>query len=134
MDLRINKTQVVFISFLLFWIGIMVYVHYLADTKQVQGISPINLGPSDMLGHFILVGILGFFASLVGSKQFKVGKLPIKKLVVLAIILSLVEETTQLFRANRGFSFLDITANVTGILFFGAIGRRVKLFIGKWLK
>jgi VanZ family protein len=110
------------------WIAIMILIHYLADQKLINEYIPWKnyFNVSDIVGHFVLVGALGFFAALVAERKFKIGPIKILKVVVVFMVLATIEETTQLLRPNRGFSFADMGANVLGLFVFSKIGEKVK--------
>ncbi len=110
------------------WITFMIIIHYLADNQLLDDVMPWkkSLHINDVFGHFILVGTLGFFAALVAKSHFEIGRVKVLKLVVVFMILATIEETTQLVRPNRGFSFADMGANIAGLFVFSKIGEWLK--------
>lgn len=110
------------------WIAVMILIHYLADQKLINEYIPWKsyFNISDIVGHFVLVGALGFFAALVAEQMFIIGPIKILKVVVVFMVLATIEETTQIIRPNRGFSFADMGANVLGLFVFSKIGEKVK--------
>lgn len=114
--------------FLAIWVGVVVLISVTADLGQVKHLGSFisTLSTYDVYLHFLLMGLVGFFAALVGRKEVKFGHFSVVRLVLFVICLSVLEESTQLWRPQRGFSFYDMGANVSGMLFFGTIGRWVK--------
>lgn len=110
------------------WVGVVVLISVCADLGRIDllGSWVPQMGAYDVYLHFLLMGLLGFFATLADRSEFRKGRLAISRIAFALICLSMMEETSQLFRAQRGFSFLDMGANVSGILFFSFIGRKVK--------
>ncbi|MGB0429443.1 MAG: VanZ family protein [Bacteroidia bacterium] len=79
---------------------------------------PIN----DKVSHFFGAGCFAFLFTVFTYHRLKIKNFSINTSIVLLIVFSILEETTQLLRPNRGFDFFDMLANVFGILFcaFGA--------------
>ncbi|MGB0429444.1 MAG: VanZ family protein [Bacteroidia bacterium] len=111
-------------AFVGLWVLIMVLIHLLADLELLNDFFPWKkqLNINDVFGHFVLVGILGFFAALVAKSYFTIARFKILKLVVVFMVLASIEETTQIFRATRGFSFADMGANIFGLFVFSKVG------------
>lgn len=110
------------------WLLVVISIHIIADQGKISSLgSTISyLSTHDELAHFTLIGLLGFFVSMVSVSQFHIGRFAIPKLVVLLMVVVTIEETTQLWRPMRGFSFYDMSANLLGILSFNFIASRLK--------
>ena len=80
----------------------------------------------DKVGHFILMGLLAFFAiiSLVPRMRGPQQKATLKVVVILLIIIAF-EEISQHFIPSRTFSIADYLCGVIGVL--------TANFVSKWL-
>ena len=80
----------------------------------------------DTLGHFILMGILSFFATIL-SKRHRVAvagvSVPIGPILVFVIVF--IEEVSQIFIATRTFSLTDLSADICGIITFAFLGLKL---------
>jgi len=124
----IKRKQILLASLLFTWIVIVVTIHYIADQGRISSMGGVisYLSKYDTLAHFMVVGLLGFFVSMVSKKQVNIGAFAIPRLIIILIIAVCIEETTQLFRIHRGFSFSDMLANVLGILSFNFLADLIK--------
>lgn len=111
-------------AYTLLFILILVLIVFIADVGAMpQEISSLYAFPyGDLVGHFLLIGLLSLFVSLslacrkikLASKSFLLGNLIILPIVTL-------EELSQLILNNRSFSLLDLTSSYAGILIFGQL-------------
>lgn len=110
------------------WGGLLITVSVLADFGGIEFVRSLvgHIPHYDVIIHFFLVGSLGFFVALVIPAEENASKLSPPRLVYLLIVLTTLEECSQLFRAHRSFSFADMTANTLGILIFYWLGMRLK--------
>jgi VanZ family protein len=94
-------------------------------------IADLGLGPElffflpyipggDTTGHFVLIGLLAFLVNMTlrAAHVTVAGASLLKGSVIITIIVTL-EEFSQLFLDNRGFSLVDLAADYAGILLFG---------------
>ncbi|MEW6239243.1 MAG: VanZ family protein [Chloroflexota bacterium] len=82
----------------------------------------------DKVGHFILIGILGFLA-VTTSIQALPHRDPKRVAIIAALILALVftvEEASQGPIAGRDASWMDLFANYAGISTFSFLAYRMK--------
>ncbi len=86
-----------------------------------------NYPNGDKVGHFFLMGLLAFLASLgfptTRARLLRIN-LPKSSLIIAALVA--IEEMTQLFSPGRTASFLDLAASLAGILLFGELGAYLK--------
>jgi len=71
----IKRKQILLASLLFTWIVIVVTIHYIADQGRISSMGGVisYLSKYDTLAHFMLVGPLGFFVSMVSKKQVNIG-------------------------------------------------------------
>jgi hypothetical protein len=80
----------------------------------------------DLVGHFILIGLLAFFLNgVMRAKVLRIGKLRFYQASVMVFAVALVEELSQGFLANRTVSLWDLLAGTAGILFFSWLAARL---------
>jgi polysaccharide biosynthesis protein VpsQ len=109
---------------LAFWFAVLLGIIIMAADF---GLAPdffilMNRLPyADTAGHFILLGLLSLLVNL-GFPSNRLGWLPIPKASLLLAALITLEELSQIFLANRSFSFSDLLANYAGIWLFGELG------------
>lgn len=110
------------------WALCLAGVSIAADLGGMQIVADLFEGYKyyDVVIHFFLVGSLGLCAALASSSTDPKLFLWLPRLVWMVLLAAVLEECTQLFRENRGFSFADMAANVFGILVFGTVGLLVK--------
>lgn len=105
------------------WALCLAGISIAADLGGLQIVSSLFGGFKhyDVVIHFFLVGSLGFCAALASPSNGKKRFFGLPRLVWIVLGVSVIEETTQLFRELRGFSFADMAANVLGILVFSRL-------------
>jgi polysaccharide biosynthesis protein VpsQ len=82
-----------------------------------------NYPNGDKVGHFFLMGILAFLASLAFRPyRVRIFKVSILRSSLIIAILVALEEISQQFFPNRTASFLDLAASLAGILLLGELG------------
>lgn len=70
------------------------------------------------LVHFFGAGAFGALATLFSKSRVAVFGVRLSPLVIALLVLSVLEEVSQIYRPHRGFSFADMLANLLGILAF----------------
>lgn len=110
--------------FALFVISVVVQ----ADRGALPNVlAPILVLPGvDVLGHFVLIGLLALFVNLaLGGRSIRL--LGCRCLLGSAVVGPLVflEELSQMFIPVRSFSLLDLAADGLGIACAG-------FFVGRW--
>ena len=110
----------IFILYLIFILSIIISAN-MGWLSLVMTTSKQHWAYSDKLAHFLLVGGLAFLLHyrLVVRKGFQ--KSRIMKTTLLMMLIATLEETSQRFLANRSFNYLDMSANLLGILFFSVV-------------
>ncbi|MBI1184582.1 hypothetical protein GC194_09935 [bacterium] len=73
--------------------------------------------------HFVGSGVLAVFIYFSSHKQLKLGGLQLPFYTVLFAAGTILEECSQLFRPHRGFSFVDMAANILGIIVFTRLAK-----------
>lgn len=90
---------------------------YLSFYREIPG--------GDALGHFILMGIFSFLATIISLKQrLTLARILIPVGPVLVFLIVLAEEISQIFIATRTFSLIDLAADLLGIITFAWLGLR----------
>ena len=76
----------------------------------------------DLAGHFILMGIMSFLivSAFASGRGVSAPRVVIRASLVIAILVA-IEEISQLFLANRTFSWLDLGFSQLGIICAGAL-------------
>lgn len=80
----------------------------------------------DSIGHFMLFGLLGFFAEMAfqGLKKKMFGiTLPVGSILIASY--AFIDESLQVFSPNRTFDLHDLALGLLGILFFYWISRMI---------
>lgn len=73
----------------------------------------------DDLGHFFLMGMLSFFATIVsGKRRMPIAGFSVSPGPIVVFLIVLIEELSQMFIPTRTFSFSDLTADILGIFTF----------------
>lgn len=86
--------------------------------------SEIKWPFNDKVTHFCGAGLFGFLAVIISEKRIRILGQSFHLLLMTLIIFSIAEESSQILRPNRGFSFGDMAANLLGIFTFYKIGER----------
>ena len=105
-------------------IGVIIYG---ANTGRLGPVAEMirKVPYGDAVMHAILMGLLAVAANhLLRFRIIQVGKWPLLLGSVLVVLFVIVEEATQLFIANRTFSWIDLGADFFGIWLFGHLGTR----------
>jgi VanZ family protein len=115
---------------------LIAYMIFLADFDGLPGfitrLYAFKYG--DVLGHFILYGILASLLMLsFPENKFRLVNKPIPVAAGLLAVFIVLEEASQAFILTRTFSMLDLTASLTGfglgcavaLWLAGRIGTRV---------
>jgi len=110
------------------WGGLLITISVLADFGGIEFVRKMvgHIPYYDVIIHFFLVGSLGLFAALLTPIENRTNRLKLPRLVYLLLVLTIVEECSQLFRAQRSFSFADMSANTLGIIIFYWIGVKLR--------
>jgi polysaccharide biosynthesis protein VpsQ len=108
------------ILYLLFLVGIIIIANLGLFGRLFIPVSSIPGG--DKTGHFLLMGILSFLATLtMAPRRFKMGRLTLPLGSVCVAIVVTMEEFSQIFIRSRGFSWGDLAADYCGIICFGIV-------------
>ncbi len=78
-----------------------------------------RLPGGDKTGHFLLIGLLGFFVHMAASTSPRDLLLSRANLLLLATVT--LEEFSQIFLQHRGFSLGDLAADYAGLFSFGML-------------
>mgnify|MGYP000043865957 CR=1 FL=1 len=110
------------------WVAILLVISLLADLGRLHLVKDVlkSLVHYDVLIHFLLVGVLGFFAALAGKRSISVRGYEVPLLLFGVMLFAVTEEFTQMFRVKREFSWADMAANVFGILFFASFALNIR--------
>ena len=116
-------TKILFGGFVAF----LAWMIWLANTGQTNLL--IDLGNTiplgDKVGHFLLMGMLAFFANmLLKHRRVQIKATSILLGSLLVGIFVFLEECSQLFIPSRTFSLLDLLSDALGIYTFGLFARR----------
>jgi VanZ family protein len=90
-----------------------------------------TIGVSDLFAHFALTGALGFVLGFISKRYFEIGRFKVSRLVLIFVAFAVLDETSQLFRANRSFSFYDMGANVLGLIVFSQLAQFIRKYLDK---
>jgi len=106
------------VSFLILIIVILL----LADAGRMPEFlaNLYNFPNGDKVGHFLLMGILGFLVNASVLAAFP-SKKPIRLVLTSSLILALlagIEEWSQQFFSHRQASLVDLSSSLAGIAFF----------------
>jgi len=114
----------IFVTFFIFIIGIIIAANRGSLGNSFSFASQIPY--FDKIGHFILMGLLAFFAiiSLVPRMRGPQQKATLKIVAILLVMIAL-EEISQHFIPSRTFSIADYLCGFIGVL--------VASFVSKWL-
>jgi VanZ family protein len=99
----IRKRLIQFIA-----IFVLISIAYLSLSPK-----PAVTASNDKLGHFIAYAVLTFFLLLAFQKE---KRNRIVKLVGLSATYGVILEVLQLWVPGRHFSYLDLVANVSGVI------------------
>ena len=114
------------LAFLYF--GMIALIVFLADRANSQFIFAwIRAIPGgDKIGHFLLIGGFGFVVNYsLGCRNVKIGERAVLLGSLIVVLLTVLEEFSQLFIRYRTFDLLDLTFDFLGIWFFGRLASRV---------
>ena len=85
----------------------------------------------DKLMHFLMVGMLTFLINLsMRAMTLRLGIFPLQLGTLLLLVLTTLEEFSQLMFVNRTFDLLDLACNVTGIILLGGLAWPVASWLG----
>ena len=115
-----KQTQKIFQIMFVGWLVVVVLIHLTADFSMIPVFPGFlnDLAALDWLWHFLLIGFIGFFTPFIPIRTISLKTLQIPLTLLILIVAVIIEESTQIFRVNRGFSFIDMTANVLGLIFY----------------
>lgn len=110
------------------WLAFILVIIWFADHGNIGdlGTWASALSRYDAFMHFSIMGFFSFFTGLLVTKAITYLKLKLSVAVWILLALSIVEETTQIFRVHRGFSLLDMAGNASGIILFGYLAELIK--------
>ena len=85
----------------------------------------------DKLMHFLMVGMLTFLINLsMRAMMLRLGIFPLQLGTLLLLVLTTLEEFSQLMFVNRTFDLLDLACNVAGIILLGGLAWPVASWLG----
>lgn len=105
----------------LFALGFLVFIFYilfLANTKGTAVFSNITtyIPYGDKVGHCFLYGFLSWvFIIFTQYRTVQIKRLPVFWGTLIALLLTTLEEGSQLFLSTRTFDWMDLLANTIGI-------------------
>lgn len=108
------------------FIGLIIY---LANTGQLGPVADLirRVPYGDAVLHAILMGTLAVVVNyLLRMKMIAAGRFQILLGTCLVVAFVIGEECSQLYIANRTFSFIDLGADFIGIGLFGLLARRLQ--------
>lgn len=102
-----------------FFFFFILWIIYLANSGMrsifFDFVKSFPLG--DKLGHFVLFGTLTFLSIVVLKfRRFKFGKLQVYYGAFFVIIFVILEEFSQKYLSTRTFDFVDLIADLMGII------------------
>ena len=73
----------------------------------------------DKMGHFLLYGALTLILNFtLAMRQIKIGGHELLLGSVIILVVTLIDEFTQILQESRSFEWLDMSSNLLGIIFF----------------
>ena len=73
----------------------------------------------DKMGHFLLYGALTLILNLtLNLRQVKIGSHEFLRGSVIILIVTFIDEFTQILNESRSFEWLDMSSNLLGIVLF----------------
>ena len=116
-------TKIALAAFLAF-LGFLVYSADQGRWPEVLSFYK-EMPCGDKVGHFLLMGTLAFLVTRVlEKKSFLVGRFRVPFGAAVVFLVVCLEEISQIFIPGRTFSFLDLSADLLGILVFGWLASR----------
>ena len=87
-----------------------------------------NLIPyGDKVGHFFVYGILAMLFNLaLNCRTFRFDRLSLQQGGCLVFIFTSIDELSQYFFPSRSLDYLDVIANILGILIFNALSKTIR--------
>ncbi|MFY0672550.1 MAG: VanZ family protein [Bacteroidia bacterium] len=83
--------------------------------------NEVPLTINDKVAHFFGAGFFGFLSVVISEKKITILGVGFNSLLLAFALFSIIEEYSQIFRKNRGFSIADMLANLLGIVTFSKI-------------
>ena len=108
-------------SLLLGMLAFMVWIYIDANTGEYNTMIKVmkSLPHGDKMGHFILYGGLTLILNLtLGLRQVRIGYHDFLLGSVIILIITFIDEFTQIPQESRTFELLDMSSNLLGIIFF----------------
>ncbi len=105
---------------LFFWgyFAVLLTIFILAYLRMIP-VKIAKIPFYDTLGHFLLLGLTSYFAHrALGRRMINLFNFAIPLGPFLVGIFAVAEESIQVISPYRTFSFIDMAANLSGIIFF----------------
>lgn len=115
MEISFNKRWTWYFILYLFFCAVIAVNAYRNGLPAELSVIPYY----DTMAHFLLIGWLGFLAhKAVNEHSLTVKNFSIALGPLVIAFLSIMDESCQTLSPNRTFSLLDLSMNLSGILFF----------------
>jgi len=108
----------------LIYITIIILIIVMADSGQYGYVFKLvhQIPYGDKLGHFILIGLLALVVNLsLQCKKITVFNYSVLQGSAIVVALTMLEELSQFFIANRSFDLMDLLFDFIGIFVFSHI-------------
>jgi VanZ family protein len=106
----------------------LVAIVILADSGRASWVfaALAQVPLADKLGHFVLMGAMSFLLTLVSrADRIAVGAWSLLRAPFWLAVVVLLEEFSQIWLVNRGFSVLDLAFDFAGIICFALLAERI---------
>jgi len=116
-----------YLSATLLYLGFLTAIVLLANYERAEWLfNSVSFVPfGDKLGHFILMGIFSFLLnSTFRCREISVRGFKLLLGSVIAFVMVLPEELSQVFIESRNLDVFDLIADVLGIYLFGILAKR----------
>ena len=124
-----NFKSYIYCLFPISFFGFVCWIIYMAN----MGINSIffqlvrGIPYGDKLGHFIIYGVLAMLFNLaINCRTFRFCHVSWQMGGFLVFTFAFIEELTQYFFPSRNLDYVDLLANLIGILLFNYLSRRIK--------
>lgn len=108
------------IGFCLF-LGFIIYTANTGNEMPLQQVIR-SISHGDKLAHFTLFGLLSFLLNLaVTTKRFQWRRWSIYRGTAIVAVFAVFEEGSQRYISSRTFEYLDLAADLSGVLVFAVI-------------
>jgi VanZ family protein len=110
--------------FILFVIGVVLVADVGLGSTLFVFLDHVPGG--DKTGHFVLIGMVSFLVNMsLSAARTRVFSVHVLKGSLIVAVIVTLEEFSQLFLRNRGFSLIDLAADYAGIILFGQLAASI---------